>query len=168
MLGYLKKGLFYFCVVIIIFTGQAIFDSKSVRGNAPAIDTLTIDGQNAMKLVDKGKGPAIIYFWAEWCGICEMMHEPISQILKLYPGVTIAVKSGSKPELKQYMRQQNLVWPVVNDPEGMIAKKYKINGVPNVLILDDKGDIVLSVSGYSSEIGLRFRVWLIGFFGKQM
>jgi len=49
---------------------------------------------------------------------------------------------------------------VLNDPLGKIAEKYLARGVPSIFFLNQQGEIVLTASGYSSEIGLRLRLWL--------
>ena len=117
-----------------------------------------IDGRHAMESI--AKGPAIIYFWAEWCGICKMMQTPMTEILKDYPGITVAVKSGDDEQLKKYMQKKQIQWPTINDQNGEISALYKIKGVPFVIITDKTGEIIYTVSGYSFEIGLRLRLWL--------
>lgn len=154
----IKKIGFYSCVVIIVFTGQFLMNHGLKTGKPPVIKQQTITGESAMQTISQG--PAIIYFWAEWCGVCSMMQQPMTAILPDYPVITIAVKSGDNPAVQEYLNENSLNWYVVNDPLGEIAKDYQARGVPSVFFLNKQGDIVLTASGYTSEIGLRIRLWL--------
>ena len=159
-----KKTLLYSVFVMIIIWGQFLTNNGLLIGKPPFINQSMIDGHPAMEQI--GKGPAIIYFWAEWCGICKMMQSPITEILKDYPGITVAVKSGDDEQLKKYMQQKQIQWNVINDQYGEISELYKIKGVPFVIITDTTGEIIYTVSGYSFEVVLRLRLWLAEFFSK--
>lgn len=157
----LKKGLFYLFAVIIIFGGQFLLNNGLLMGKPPLIKTQMLDGQNMSSYL--GKGPTIIYFWAKWCGVCKMMQSPVNEVLNDYDGVTIAVKSGDDQSVKRYLQEKQLAWNVLNDPLGKVAEQFKAKGVPAVFFLDEKGMIKLTATGYASEIGLRLRLWILGF-----
>ena len=159
-----KKTLLYSVFVMIIIWGQFLTNNGLLLGKPPIINQTMIDGRPTMEQI--GKGPAIIYFWAEWCGICKMMQAPITEILKDYPGITVAVKSGDDEQLKKHMQQKQIQWNVINDQYGEISELYKIKGVPFVIITDTTGEIIYTVSGYSFEVVLRLRLWLAEFFSK--
>jgi len=154
----LKKMAFYTVVFIIIFAGQFLMNQGLKTGKPPIINKQTLSGQDAMQMISQG--PAIIYFWAEWCGVCKMMQQPIFQILDDYPVLTVAVKSGDTNIVNNYLNEKSLMWEVVNDPVGEIANQYQARGVPSIFFLNKAGDIVLTATGYTSEIGLRLRLWL--------
>jgi len=154
----LTKTLLYSVFVILIIWGQFLTNNDLLVGKPPIINQPMIDGRHAMEQI--AKGPAIIYFWAEWCGICEMMQSPVTEVLKDYPGITVAVKSGADGQLNKYMQQKQIQWNVINDQYGEISEIYKIKGVPFIIITDKAGEIIYTVSGYSFEIGLRVRLWL--------
>ena len=160
----LKKALLYSGFVMLIIWGQFLTNNSLLIGKPPIINRTMIDGRPAMEQI--AKGPAIIYFWAEWCGICEMMQPPITEVLKDYPGITVAVKSGADEQLNKYMKQKQIQWNVINDQYGEISEIYKIKGVPFVIITDKAGEIIYTVSGYSFEIGLRVRLWLAELFSN--
>jgi len=131
-------------------------------GQPPVIYQQTLSGKDVMD--NLSKGPTIIYFWAEWCGICKMMQQAVSGVVVDYPVMTVAVKSGSVNTVQEYLHDKNLHWEVVNDPLGEIAEKYQARGVPSIFFLDKKGEIVLTSTGYTSEMGLRLRLWLVSLF----
>ncbi len=156
----IKKSIFYTAVVLLIFGGQFFINRGLATGNPPLIKENTLTGVTAMPLI--GKGPAIIYFWAEWCGICKMMQDSVEVVLQDYPGLTVAVRSGDAKHLKQHIDKQRLHWEVINDANGKIANRYGVNGVPVVFFINTDGKIVFSAVGFTSETGLKFRMWLAG------
>lgn len=159
MIQGIKKIGFYSLVALIIFSGQFLLNHGLVTGQPPEIKQHTLSGRPVMPMFNHE--PAIIYFWAEWCGICNMMQAPITAISQDVPVITIAVKSGADSKVQHYLESGALKWNVVNDPFGEIAKQYQTRGVPSIFILDEKGEIVLTSTGYVSEIGLRLRLWIV-------
>jgi thiol-disulfide isomerase/thioredoxin len=156
----IKKIGLYSLVTLVIFFGQFLMNHGLVTGKPPSIKQQTISGHNAIQTISQG--PAIIYFWAEWCGLCKMMQNPISKISQDYPVLTVAVKSGDNNAVQKYLHGKSLNWTVVNDPLGKIAEQYQARGVPSLFFLNESGEIVLTATGYTSEIGLRLRLWLVG------
>ncbi|MHB1141264.1 MAG: thioredoxin domain-containing protein [Sulfuricaulis sp.] len=74
--------------------------------------------------------------------------------------ITVAsLKSGTVPEVQQYLAQASLNWRVVNDPENELARTWKVRGVPKMYIVDRRGQVRFQMSGYTSGIELRIRLW---------
>lgn len=153
-----KKPLFFLLIGGLFFAGPIVINHGLVTGRPPPIASTMIDGREA--LPQAGKGVSVIYFWAQWCGICNIMKDTLSSVLDGYPGVTIAIKSGDDRKLSEYLQSQGLTWPVVNDPHGEIAEQYRVRGVPALFYLNQNGEIVLTSTGYSSSWGIKFRLWL--------
>lgn len=156
----LKKTLFYLVVSLFIFAGQFLLSSGLVTGTPPPITQTTLSGTEPMARL--GKGPALIYFWAEWCGVCRSIQSNVDAVVQDYPTLSVAVRSTDEATLRAYLQTQRLNWPVVNDSDGAIGQRYGISGVPAVFFLDRAGDIVFTSVGYTSEWGLRARLWLAG------
>lgn len=158
----LKKSAFYLVAALIIFSGQFLASSGLLTGYPPPITHATLTGEKAMARI--GQGPALLYFWAEWCGICRGMQGNINAVLQDYPGLSVAVRSGDDKQVAAYLRQHELAWPVVNDNEGTIGQQYGVRGVPALFFIDRRGRILFASAGYTSEWGLRIRLWLTGLF----
>lgn len=158
----LKQSAFYLFAILFIFSGQFLLGSGLVTGKPPEIKASTLTGQPAMQNLQQG--PALIYFWAEWCGVCRSMQNNVSAVLPDYPGLTVAVRSGSEQQIHTYLQQQQLSWPVVIDLDGVISQNYGSRSVPALFFLNKQGQIVFTSIGYTSEWGLRFRLWLAGQF----
>jgi thioredoxin-related protein len=76
--------------------------------------------------------------------------------------VTVALNSGDDNEVTEYMQEQGLAWSVINDDNGSLANRYGVKGVPALFIFNKQGQIVFTSVGYSTEFGLRLRLWLAG------
>jgi thiol-disulfide isomerase/thioredoxin len=153
-----KKELFlYFFAAVMMFGVPFFINGSPISGKPPQISGITLSGQK-ISLADHK--PHLIYFWAEWCGVCRMTQPAVSAVLKNYSGLTIAVKSGKDKLVKNYLSQQGLNWLTLNDEHGKIAYEYGVQGVPSVFILNPDGEVAFAISGYCSELGLRLRLWL--------
>ena len=149
----ITKCLIYLVAALLLFVAPIFVHFNPLSGSVPQIEVMTLEGEKVPK-------PQFIYFWASWCGTCEPMQVPISNILKDYKGITIAVTSGDDFRVKNYLTKQQLDWAIVNDEEGVIAKQYFVKTVPTIFILNSKGEIAFVTLGYISELGLRLRLWL--------
>ena len=144
--------LLLFCV--FVFAGQFLHSQNLITGQPPVLTAPSLTS------VAAPKQPRIIYFWAEWCGICRLMQNSINQLLPDVAILTIAERSGSDDKVQGYAQEHQLAWSVLNDPEGAIGQQFGISAVPAVFILDQTGKIVFTTVGYSSAWGLRLRLWL--------
>ncbi len=156
----LKKSAFYLFAVVFIFSGQFLLSSGLVTGQPPEIKSTTLSGQSAMQQITQG--PGLIYFWAEWCGVCRSMQSNVSAVLQDSPALTVAVRSGNQQQVTTYLQNQHLNWSVVNDEDGIISEAYGTKSVPALFFLNMQGQIVLTTIGYTSVWGLQFRLWLAG------
>jgi thiol-disulfide isomerase/thioredoxin len=128
-------------------------------GTPPPLAGQTLDGQ-AFDLARLRGQPAVIYFWASGCPICRAMQGGIAAIAKDHPLVSVAMQSGSRAELVKYMQEQNFLVSTLPDEDGGIASRYGLRGVPAVFVLGPDGAIRYATTGHTTEIGVRFRLWL--------
>ncbi len=103
----------------------------------------------------------IIHFWATWCPTCKLEAPNIERIQKDVHLITIAVNSGSDQELTDFMTQEGYSYPVVNDREGELAKRFDVGVFPTTFIYDKNARLKFSEVGYSTTLGLKARVELI-------
>lgn len=104
--------------------------------------------------------PTVLYVWAEWCGYCRHTSPAIERLHRSgHRVVSLAMQSGTDAQVQAYMRAHGLTFPVVNDPDGAISQALGVGVTPTIAIVSD-GRMRLATSGWTSEFGLRLRLWL--------
>ena len=107
--------------------------------------------------VSEGR-PLIIHFWATWCPTCKIEASNIESISKEYQVLTVAVNSGSNNDINKYLKERNLSFSVMNDRDGLFAKRFKVEAFPTTFIYDSSGKLKFSEVGYTSTVGLKARI----------
>ena len=69
------------------------------------------------------------------------------------------MQSGPTEKVAETMRQREYAWPAIADPAAEIFREYGFQGVPAFVIIGPDGNIQTTSIGYTSEIGLRLRLW---------
>ncbi|MBW4642893.1 MAG: thioredoxin [Goleter apudmare HA4340-LM2] len=71
--------------------------------------------------------PVLVYFWASWCGPCQLMP-PLMNLA--------ATKYGDRLKIVK----------IEIDPNPLTVKQYKVEGVPALRLIQGK-EVVLSIEG---------------------
>ncbi len=146
-------------IIVVIIALEAFLTRDAVSGKAPAFGGVTLRGE-AFKLSTLEGKPAVVHFWATWCPVCQLEHGMIDRLARDYPVITIAMQSGEAREVLGVLREEGVDYPVINDPQGSLARLYGVSGVPASFVLDDKGHVRFVTRGYTSGWGMRIRLWL--------
>ncbi len=148
--------------MIVLFFGAQFFVKRDlVSGAPPPIQALTVAGTSFDLKQLKGE-PALLYFWASWCGICDAMDGAIDSISADYVVMTVAMQSGDREAVIAHMQKKGLSFPVIADESGEISRSYGLHAVPAFFVLNPSGEIVSSGMGLTTPWGFRLRLWLAG------
>ena len=150
-------------VFALIVAGIRSWQQRDMpEGSAPLLQGMTLEGHPYALPAHPAK-PVLVHFWATWCPICRTDQGTIDAIAHDYPDtVTVAMQSGSRDAVMRHVKDANLGFRVVNDPEGRISHAWGVNAVPASFIVAPDGRIRFIEVGYTTEIGLRIRLWLAG------
>lgn len=146
-------------IILVLFAVRAWMQRGMISGSAPDFQADLLNGGTYAFLADKRR-PLLLNFWASWCPVCKLEHESIQAISEDHAVITIAMQSGEAGEVAAYMSQEKLQFPVINDPDGMLARQFGVRAVPSSFIIDKDNNIMFRETGFTSEIGLRLRLWL--------
>ncbi|MCK4493879.1 MAG: redoxin domain-containing protein [Methylococcales bacterium] len=149
----IRQGLIYTLAALLIFVAPIFIQFRPLPALTPELINQVMTKETPIT-------PQFIYFWANWCGVCQKMQSPISTILKNYNGVTVAVSSGNAEQVQNYVDHHQLMWPIVNDEHNKIGEQFLVKAVPTIFILNQAGEIAFVDSGYVNVYALRFRLWL--------
>lgn len=154
----LEAGLF----VLIIGAVQAWHARDVPQGPAPAFAaTLASGGETSLKgwrAAHPGRAVAV-YFWADWCPICRAQQGSIDELGRDWPVLTVAMQSGDGAAVSRVLRERGLTWTTAVDADGRIAAQYGLHGVPALAIIDARGTLRAMAVGYTTEAGMRARMW---------
>ncbi len=70
------------------------------------------------------------------------------------------MQSGDAHEVLSYLDERGVNFPVIVDEYGKIAQRFGVSRVPASFIIDSQGAIAFTEVGYTSNWGLRLRLWL--------
>ncbi len=155
------KELLLFLVVLTIFANLLSYykSSNLNKESLPNIQAKLIDGSSYRTKIGEA---TIVHIWATWCPTCKLEASNIQRLSQRYKVITIAVKSGTNEEIKDFLKENKLNFKVINDKDGFLADKFAISAFPTTFMYDKNGELVFSEVGYTSTIGLWLRMLWVG------
>lgn len=150
-------------MVVLIVAAVGFWQTRAVpSGVAPGFSGPTASGGSesldAFLRAHPGR-PIALHFWAEWCPICKTVEGSVESVRQDHPVLTVALQSGAAEAVARHLAKRGLAWPTVVDNDGEIAGRYGLNGVPAFIVIDAGGRIRFAEAGYTSEVGMRMRLW---------
>jgi thiol-disulfide isomerase/thioredoxin len=142
-----------FELVTDLFAPPAV---RMIGKKAPAFELPTLAG-SPFKLGDQEGKVVVLDFWATWCGPCVAALPKINETTAKYKekGVVFqAVNQGEEASIaKEFLAAQKLDVPVILDQEGKVGTLFKVEGIPQTVIIDKTGKIQAVHVGAGPTIG---------------
>lgn len=135
-----------------------------VRGAAPALRLTTLDGAPA-SLASAGGAKdgkkTLLYVWATWCGVCKAEAQNIEWVRSIVGDrarvISIATGYENPDEVKRYVAAHPTKYPVLLGDDS-VPRALNVQGYPTIYFLDADGKISGSVAGYTTTLGLWWRL----------
>jgi len=159
----LNAGLF-----TAVFLGVLAFQSRNMLAAdgelAPELRGTTLTGQ-PYDLQDASARPALVYFFAPWCRICAASAGNLNRLRRWRDTddieiVAVALDWGAADEVREYVERHDLNVTVVLG-DANLARQWRIQAFPSYYVLNSEHRVVRRDVGYSSQLGLWFRAWII-------
>jgi len=151
------------CLILAVVLAVQAWRTRDVPdGPVPNFHLLMLDGHYVTLDEWRARHPdsaVALYFWADWCPICRTVEGSIDALSRDWPVLTVAMQSGNPPTVRKHLKQRGLAWDTAVDEHGRIAADLGIRGVPTMLIIDRDGRTRFAEVGFSTETGLRLRLW---------
>jgi peroxiredoxin len=151
-------------VFIVIVAGIQAWRARDLlpgdeRTVAPAFELTDLDGRTWQSADLAGK-PAVIYFFAPWCGVCAA-SSPQLRWFHRWRGedvqvILIGIDYSSPSEVHEYARKHDLTMPVLIGTPA-IGAAYRVSGYPTYYVIDAQGRIARRDVGLSTVAGLWVR-----------
>lgn len=120
---------------------------------APEFSLPGVEGH--LDLADYRGQVVYLDFWASWCGPCRESFPWMNHIQQRYAshGLTVlAINLDDKREnADRFLEKHPAGFPVAFDPQGKIAEKYDLKGMPSSFLIDRQGRIVVSHVGFRQQ-----------------
>jgi thiol-disulfide isomerase/thioredoxin len=158
-----KRWLIELSLVIAIVAGVQLWQARGLaEGAAPSLAGLQSDGRSS-SLADALKAangkPVLVVFWATWCPVCKAEEGNVDAVARDWPTLTVAMQSEGAVAVAKHLRERGLGFAAIVDDDGLLASAWKVRGVPTHFIVDSSGNIRFRLVGYTTELGLRARLW---------
>ena len=155
LLGWGFEILLLISVVYLVHLWQT---RDTAAGQSPPLTGQTLTGET-FDLANLQGRSAIVHFWATWCPVCRLESDTIDNLVGDYPLITIAMQSGSESGIQNYLDDNELSFPVISDPDGRLASRWGVSGVPTTFFIDAQGIIRFVEVGFTTGLGMRARLW---------
>lgn len=149
-------------VAAAVLALQAWLTRDVVRGRMPPIEGALLNGVPAADWQAAQAGRTyVVYVWGSWCPVCSAMQGNLDAVARNAPVLTVAQRSGDAADVARFLQQKALRWTTVNDPAGAISGRLGVEAVPLLLFVDADGDVRTVTRGYTTELGIRLRLWWV-------
>jgi thiol-disulfide isomerase/thioredoxin len=126
------------------------------RRPAPALPATVLAGRRVTLASLRGH-PAIVHFWASWCGPCEREAPELASLTARLHGRATLVGvdwSDNPSHAAAFVRHHRWRFPNLEDHDGAVGNDYRLAGLPTTFLLDARGRIVRQLTGPQTAKGL--------------
>ena len=170
-LPFLSLALLTVCAVPLSAHAQGMMAEPPplpAGSRAPAFSTTTLQGKPLSLASLRGK-VVLLDYWATWCGPCRMATPTLQALHKQFARQGLRVvglsvdRADSVAQVKPFVKAFGMTYLVSASPalNGRAAQAYHVRGIPSQYLIDKKGIVRWSQSGYSEgegkELAVRIR-----------
>lgn len=149
---------------LLIFGGVQWVQALGLVGAgepAPAFTLSSVDGEQISLEQLKGR-KTVLAFWAPWCSVCRVESANLSKVQEDagedYQVMSVVLGYQGMEDVRAFMNSHDVDYPVLLGDRS-IADDYAVSKFPTLYILDEEGRIEHSSVGYTSTLGIRWRLW---------
>ena len=105
-----------------------------------------LDGSPFTLAGEKGK-VVLLNVWATWCGPCRFEIPELGKLHTKYASrgfqvIGVSIDEGSAADVKQFVTDQKIAYPIALDQEGKIATLLQTSVIPTTVLVDKAGKVV--------------------------
>jgi cytochrome c biogenesis protein CcmG/thiol:disulfide interchange protein DsbE len=156
----MRRAIVPAITVIVVAALIAVEVLSGGSGNtdkpAPPLPTAVLQPPKTTLASLRGK-PALINFWASWCGPCREEAPELERFKRSLHGSAqlVGVDYTDRAEsARGFIQHYGWTFPVLSDPDGIFGARYGFKGLPTTVVLDPKGRIMQVLSGPQSAADL--------------
>jgi thiol-disulfide isomerase/thioredoxin len=125
----------------------------------PRVGAAPAGGKPKIRLSELEGKAVILDFWATWCMPCRVQAPIVDRVAKDLEGrglVALGVVTGDSAEnAEKFIAEHKVSYASVLDEQSEASQRFGVVGLPTMIVLDRKGEIVATRKGLVSEKELR-------------
>lgn len=161
-LGSLAIFLVVGALLLLALLPRVKGSSSALEGKTAPDATFAVvaNGESGAKAqISEYKGhPVVLDFWATWCGPCTMQAPILDRIAKRYEKqglVVLGVNVDDPADIaRAHALRQRLSYPIVIDTIRDASRKYGVERLPSLVVIDREGRVVKYMTGLVDEASL--------------
>jgi peroxiredoxin len=123
---------------------------------APDFETVDLNEHPIVLKTYLGKNVILLDFWATWCGPCVAAMPKIDEVAKKFADKGLVFRAVDVGEdaatIKEFLESNKLDPPVALDTKNEIGPAYKVNGIPQTVLIGKDGKVQVVHIGYSDNL----------------
>jgi cytochrome c biogenesis protein CcmG, thiol:disulfide interchange protein DsbE len=126
---------------------------------APDFSLARVDGTPGAVAMSTLRGQVVVLdFWATWCGPCVQMIPVLDGLHRAWAargvsfvGVNSDGGGATVDDIKAFMVEHPMSYPVVRDADGEVGARYRLEALPNIVVIGRDGRIRGSFIGLTMQ-----------------
>jgi peroxiredoxin len=138
---------------------------------APSFKTVDVDGHPFDLKSQLGKNVILLDFWSTSCGPCVMLMPQLEAVAEkfadrglVYRAVNLGEDAAS---IKDFQTATKIKAPVVLDPEGEIARSYRVEPIPQTVLIGKDGTVQVVHIGFGEQLAGEIAAEIEGLLGGK-
>ena len=131
-------------------------DHALVGETAPDFEVASLDGGKIDLAQHVGKNVVILDFWATWCGPCVRALPILAEVAASYQAkgvVFYAMNQREEPAaIRAFLERSGLKLTVGLDRDGKVGALYDVEGIPQTVLIDKKGNVAAVHVGFAEDL----------------
>jgi cytochrome c biogenesis protein CcmG/thiol:disulfide interchange protein DsbE len=118
------------------------------------------DGPTRVKLSDMNERVVVLEFWASWCGACKRTTPVLNDLHREFASQDVSFYAVNVEQIdRQRLQAAHLAFgtefPSLHDRTGEVQRRYAIEALPTVIVVDGAGVVRWASTGVPSKMRLR-------------
>ena len=144
---------------LAVATGGPADDAPIPVAGQPTfeLDLPSLSGEGRVRSDDLRGAPLVVNFWASWCGPCRREMPALVATAERFDGRVRFVgvnHQDNREDAVEFAADAGLSYPSGSDPEGEVARRIGLRGMPTTLFVDAEGRILEQRTGELTEATL--------------
>ena len=154
-----KNIIINILIFLSVYYAAHLYQTRlAPSGDAPELKGWLLEGK-AFEGLHATEKPVLVHFWATWCKVCKLEEGSIKSIAEDYNVISLASQSGGFSEVKKFQKENQLNFPIIVDQNGLLAREWGVVGFPSSYVIDENNQVQFVEAGFTTELGLRLRLW---------